>query len=276
MDDAVRAERRFERGQRRRRRAAAQPLVGDESRRLGDGTSCASKRAARRRPRRSARASARRTRPALPGEPPARGDELGADALVESSFGNSPPSGPRRSAPAPGPERPPAPRPEPSGTRVIDSTPPATTTSYCPAMTMPAAKSNGLLRRPAGPVHRDAGHRVGPARRQHRVAPHLRRLVADLVDAPPDDVVDRPGSMPVRSTSARRTCAERSTGWTSASDPFRLPIGVRTASTTTASGTIPPQVRYNSLSCIARLTKESPWMLRRCGPSGGATSWSSR
>ena len=39
-------------------------------------------------------------------------------------------------------------RPEPSGTRVIDSTPPATTRSYCPLITMPAAKSNELWLEP--------------------------------------------------------------------------------------------------------------------------------
>src|SRR5262249_44084779 len=44
-----------------------------------------------------------------------------------------------------------------------------------------------------------------------------------------------PGSAPVRSISSRRTPASRSTGWTPDSEPFRLPIGVRTAPTITAS-----------------------------------------
>src|SRR4029079_7466972 len=48
------------------------------------------------------------------------------------------------------------------------------------------------------------------------------------------------GSTPVRSTRARSTRAERSTGWTSASAPPRLPTGVRTASTITASRIVPP------------------------------------
>ena len=43
------------------------------------------------------------------------------------------------------------------------------------------------------------------------------------------------GSIPVRSTSPRRACAPRSTGWTPARDPFRLPIAVRTAPAMNAS-----------------------------------------
>ena len=45
-----------------------------------------------------------------------------------------------------------------------------------------------------------------------------------------------PGSTPVRSTSARSTCAPRSAGWIAASEPLRRPTGERTAPTTKASG----------------------------------------
>src|ERR1700730_6482116 len=45
----------------------------------------------------------------------------------------------------------------------------------------------------------------------------------------------RPGSMPASSTSALSTWADRSTGWMSRSAPLRLPTGVRTAPTITAS-----------------------------------------
>src|SRR3954469_14931760 len=45
----------------------------------------------------------------------------------------------------------------------------------------------------------------------------------------------RPGSTPVRSTSARSTCAPRSAGWTADSPPPRRPTGERTAPTTNAS-----------------------------------------
>ena len=44
-----------------------------------------------------------------------------------------------------------------------------------------------------------------------------------------------PGSTPARATTSFRTSAKRSTGWMSLSEPFRLPIGLRTASTMTAS-----------------------------------------
>src|ERR1700739_4558078 len=47
------------------------------------------------------------------------------------------------------------------------------------------------------------------------------------------------GSMPVRSTSSQRTTAERSAGCIPDSPPLRLPTGVRTASTITASRIFP-------------------------------------
>src|SRR5882762_6641469 len=48
------------------------------------------------------------------------------------------------------------------------------------------------------------------------------------------------GSTPVRSTSAVSTSADRSCGCTPAREPLRLPIGVRMASTMTASGMTVP------------------------------------
>src|SRR6266498_1289348 len=45
----------------------------------------------------------------------------------------------------------------------------------------------------------------------------------------------RPGSTPARLTASFSTSARRSTGWMALSDPSRFPIGVRTASTMTAS-----------------------------------------
>src|SRR5437879_5876884 len=46
-----------------------------------------------------------------------------------------------------------------------------------------------------------------------------------------------PGSAPVRAISSVSACAARSTGWTDARPPFRLPTGVRTAPTMYASDT---------------------------------------
>src|SRR5437868_833339 len=48
------------------------------------------------------------------------------------------------------------------------------------------------------------------------------------------------GSMPDRSTSARWTCASSSTECVVDRPPLRRPNGVRTASTTTTSVTVPP------------------------------------
>ena len=50
---------------------------------------------------------------------------------------------------------------------------------------------DGLLRRSALAVDRRGGHRLGPARRQHRVAADVERLLGDLHDAAHDDVVDQ-------------------------------------------------------------------------------------
>lgn len=65
------------------------------------------------------------------------------------------------------------------------------------------------------------------------VAGDVDGLITHLGDCTGDDVVDLDGiEMPVRSTSWRRLWASRSTGSTSCSAPFALPLptGVRTAS----------------------------------------------
>src|SRR5581483_12285601 len=49
---------------------------------------------------------------------------------------------------------------------------------------------DGGLARAAGPVHGDPAHGLGPAGGQHRVAADVGRLVPDLADTAPDDVVD--------------------------------------------------------------------------------------
>jgi hypothetical protein len=50
-----------------------------------------------------------------------------------------------------------------------------------------------LLRRPALPVDGGAGHGVGIAGREQRVAAEVQRLLADLRHAPHDHVVDHAG-----------------------------------------------------------------------------------
>jgi hypothetical protein len=48
---------------------------------------------------------------------------------------------------------------------------------------------HGLLARPALAVERGAGHRLGPARGQHRVPAHVPGLLANLGDRAPDDIL---------------------------------------------------------------------------------------
>src|SRR5918993_1403474 len=121
------------------------------------------------------------------------------------------------------------------GTRLIDSTPPATTTSYCPAITPAAAKCTDCCDEPhcrstVTPVT-DSGQ------------PAVRTAVRAMSNVcsptwptqPQMTSSTTPGSTPARSASALSTCADCSAGWTPESPPLRPPTGVRTASTITAS-----------------------------------------
>ena len=90
---------------------------------------------------------------------------------------------------------------------------------------------HGLLRGAALPVDGHAGHVVGQPGHQPGGAGDVAGLRADGVAAAHHHVVDGAGSMPVRSTSACSTWAPRSAECTAASEPPRLPTGVRTAST---------------------------------------------
>src|SRR5215207_7161771 len=80
---------------------------------------------------------------------------------------------------------------EPIGTRVMCSTPPATTSWYPPAM-IPWGELHRLLRRPALPVDRGRRHLLGQPRGQPGVAGHVHRLLPDLGHAAHDHVVDQP------------------------------------------------------------------------------------
>ena len=97
---------------------------------------------------------------------------------------------------------------EPIGTRLIDSTPPATTRSAWPDSTVGGGEVQRLLAGAALPVERGAGHRLGPAGGEHGVAADVPRLLADLGDAAPDDVVDvgrvEPGALGERAQHVRR------------------------------------------------------------------------
>ena len=75
------------------------------------------------------------------------------------------------------------------GTRVIDSTPAAMTTSIAPDITAWAAKCSACWVS-ALAIHRSARHGVGQGRGQHRIARDIGRLLPDMADAAKDDVFD--------------------------------------------------------------------------------------
>ena len=111
-------------------------------------------------------------------------------------------------------------------------TPPATTRSCVPLITRLGGEVHGLLGRAALAVDGRAGHVLGQAGGEPAGAGDVAGLGADRVDVAEDDVVDRAGSMPVRSISAlMRVGAE--VGRVDGARARRLggPTGVRTAST---------------------------------------------
>ena len=130
---------------------------------------------------------------------------------------------------------------EPIGTRLIDSTPPATTTSYWPLTRPAAAKCTDCWLEPHCRSTVTPGTRLRPAGGEHGVAGDVEGLLADLADAAPDHVVDlgRVGqacALGERVEHVRRQVHRVDP----ASAPFRFPTGVRTAATITASRIAPP------------------------------------
>src|SRR5882757_11585822 len=131
-------------------------------------------------------------------------------------------------------------RAAPSGTRLIDSTPPATTMSYCPAMTPCAACSSAAWLDPQARFTVIPGTVSGKPAASAAYRPMLLDWSPIWLTHPHTTSSMITGSIPVRSTSAVSTSADRSCGCIPASEPLRLPIGVRTASTMTASGMTGP------------------------------------
>ena len=80
----------------------------------------------------------------------------------------------------------------PIGTRVMFSTPPATTRSCAPALTACAAKFTACWPEPQKRFSVTPGHLDRPAGREHRAARDVGALLAGLGDAADDDVVDFP------------------------------------------------------------------------------------
>src|SRR4051794_26668446 len=125
-------------------------------------------------------------------------------------------------------------RAAPSGTLLITSTPPATTTSCCPDITACTAKSSACWLEPQARLTvvpgMDSGHPA--ARTEYR--PMLLDWSPTCDTQPQTTSSTIPGSTPARSTSAVSTSADKSAACISDSPPLRLPTGVRTASTITA------------------------------------------
>ena len=125
------------------------------------------------------------------------------------------------------------------GTRLIDSTPPATTTSMAPASTAWAAKCTACW---ADPHWRST---VVPGTVSAKPAASAALRAMFMACSP--TVIVQPmitssmsaGSRSLRSTRASSGWAARSTGCQPESRPLRRPTGVRTASTMTASGIRP-------------------------------------
>src|SRR3954470_22590331 len=108
----------------------------------------------------------------------------------------------------------------------MDSTPPATTTSYCPAISPAAAKCTDCWLEPhcrstVTPVTVSGQPAASTAVRPMSI------VCSPVCETQPQITSStRPGSTPERSTSELSTCADRLTGWTPDRPPLRLPTGV--------------------------------------------------
>ena len=121
------------------------------------------------------------------------------------------------------------------GKRLMFSTPHASTTSSAPEPIRLYARLTAYWRRPALRVDGGAGHVLDAAVRQPRRAGDVHRLGADLVDAPADDLADLVRRHVAALRNDASTGPSTSAGWAVASEPPRLPIAERPASTITTS-----------------------------------------
>lgn len=162
-------------------------------------------------------------------------DHLAAISSALMPCGTSPP-GKRAATPGPNGSAPGGTL-DHMGTRLIDSTPQATTTSYAPATTPCAAKCTACWEEPHCRSTVVAGTESGkPADSQAQRVVFM-ACSPTWSTVPPMTSSTSAGSIPLRPTSSLRVWASSSTGCVPASAPpgLPLPMGVRTASTMTAS-----------------------------------------
>ncbi len=133
--------------------------------------------------------------------------------------------------------QPASPRFEPIGTRVMCSTPAATTTSRWPACTADAPLKAACSEDPHWRSIVEAHTVSGQPPTSTACLPTFSACSPTCVTQPICTSSISPGSTSNRSTSPFRTCAASSSARISESEPFRLPIGERTASTMYASRT---------------------------------------
>ena len=134
-------------------------------------------------------------------------------------------------------ELPAAPTDSPIGTRLMLSTPAGDHDVVRARHHALRGEVQRLLRRPALPVDGGAGHGVGEARRRAAtLRPRLNACSPTCETHPMITSSSSAGSRSARATSAATTWAARSTGCVAPATPMRRPIGVRSASTTTADG----------------------------------------
>src|SRR5215218_3034426 len=142
---------------------------------------------------------------------------------------------------------------EPIGTRDIDSTPAATTTSSCPAETADAALNAACSEEPhwrstVEPAT-DSGHPATSAAVRAMFQPCSPTCETQPICTSSTSA----GSSPFRCKSALSTCPASSSARSEASVPFRLPIGERTASTIRASSigdSVQPPFAGNALQLV--------------------------
>src|SRR5205823_6519364 len=124
---------------------------------------------------------------------------------------------------------------EPSGIRLIDSTPHVSTTSAAPDATSPAPRLVACWDDPHWLSTVVAATVIGSPAASHAVRAMLNDCSPDIVTQPPMTWSTSAGSIPARSTQAFCTAPSRSAGCMVDRPPPRRPMGLRTASTMTTS-----------------------------------------